>query len=270
MPRRAAFWPPPRPRSPKVCAAASTGIIAFAGSATPPSRCGPCWTVAMSRRVEPGATGCCAQRGAISRTFRSSTARPGSTGCLKRHWTGCLGTRRRPVHVGNAAVRQRQLDIYGETMNALHVAHRHGIEPNATERRLQCALIDRLESMWEQPDRGIWESREEPKQHTYSKVMAWVAMDRAVKEWDSSAWRGGRMAAARQLCVDRTAEPTPSVCFNCATILDLSRKNIIRRSAVCWATSLKRSPISPWSILPTSLSVSAPPVIVLDDRFTIH
>jgi GH15 family glucan-1,4-alpha-glucosidase len=95
-----------------------------------------------------------------------------------------------PVHVGNAAVHQRQLDIYGETMNALHVAHRHGIEPNATERTLQCALIDHLESTWEQPDRGIWESREEPKQYTYSKVMAWVAMDRAVKETEQFGLEG--------------------------------------------------------------------------------
>jgi len=110
-------------------------------------------------------------------------AQPGSAGCLKRQWTGCPGTKAHPPsHVGNAAVHQHQLDICGETMNALHVAHRHGIEPNVAERALQCALIDHLESTWEQPDRGIWESREEPKQYTYSKVMAWVAMDRAVKE----------------------------------------------------------------------------------------
>ncbi|HTK88450.1 MAG TPA: glycoside hydrolase family 15 protein, partial [Nitrospiraceae bacterium] len=87
-----------------------------------------------------------------------------------------------PVHVGNAAVQQRQLDIYGETINALSLALSKGIEPEAAAWNLQCALLDYLESNWERADYGIWEIRGEPKQYTYSKVMAWVALDRAVKE----------------------------------------------------------------------------------------
>jgi GH15 family glucan-1,4-alpha-glucosidase len=87
-----------------------------------------------------------------------------------------------PVHVGNAAVQQRQLDIYGETINALSLALSKGIEPEAAAWNLQCALLDYLESNWERPDYGIWEIRGEPRQYTYSKVMAWVALDRAVKE----------------------------------------------------------------------------------------
>jgi GH15 family glucan-1,4-alpha-glucosidase len=87
-----------------------------------------------------------------------------------------------PVHVGNAAVQQRQLDVYGETINALSLALSKGIEPEAAAWNLQCALLDYLESNWERPDCGIWETRGERKQYTYSKVMAWVALDRAVKE----------------------------------------------------------------------------------------
>jgi len=87
-----------------------------------------------------------------------------------------------PVHVGNAAVQQRQLDVYGETINALSLALSKGIEPEAAAWNLQCALLDYLESNWERADYGIWEIRGEPKQYTYSKVLAWVALDRAVKE----------------------------------------------------------------------------------------
>ncbi|HJU04802.1 MAG TPA: glycoside hydrolase family 15 protein, partial [Nitrospiraceae bacterium] len=83
-----------------------------------------------------------------------------------------------PVRVGNAAARQFQLDIYGEVMDAMYQTCRNGIAPEPAAWRLQCALIDHLESIWEQPDEGIWESRGHRRQFTYSKVMAWVAMDR--------------------------------------------------------------------------------------------
>lgn len=86
------------------------------------------------------------------------------------------------VHVGNAAVQQCQLDVYGETINALSLTLGKGIEPESAAWDLQRALLHYLESDWERPDHGIWETRGERKQYTYSKVMAWVAMDRAVKE----------------------------------------------------------------------------------------
>ncbi len=87
----------------------------------------------------------------------------------------------RPVRVGNAAADQLQLDVFGEVMDALHLARRKGLPPNEFAWNLQRALAEHLATIWQQPDRGIWEVRG-PQQHfTHSKVMAWVAMDRAVK-----------------------------------------------------------------------------------------
>ena len=86
-----------------------------------------------------------------------------------------------PVRVGNAAAHQFQLDIYGEVMDALHQARCVGIPPERPAWALQVALMDFLESAWAQPDQGIWEVRGPRRHHTYSKVMAWVALDRAVQ-----------------------------------------------------------------------------------------
>jgi GH15 family glucan-1,4-alpha-glucosidase len=87
-----------------------------------------------------------------------------------------------PVHIGNAAVQQCQLDVYGETINVLSLALNTGIEPETAAWDVQRAMLDYLESNWERPDHGIWETRGERKQYTYSKIMAWAAMDRAVRE----------------------------------------------------------------------------------------
>jgi GH15 family glucan-1,4-alpha-glucosidase len=87
----------------------------------------------------------------------------------------------RPVRIGNDAANQFQLDIYGEVMDAFHVARAHGIETDDDTWNLQQALIEFLESSWDKPDQGVWEMRGPPRHFTHSKVMAWVAMDRAVK-----------------------------------------------------------------------------------------
>jgi len=85
-----------------------------------------------------------------------------------------------PVRVGNAASLQVQLDIYGEMLDcffhAQHSMHRHGED----DFRVLVALLKHLETIWQQPDEGIWETRGGPQQFTYSKMMAWVAFDRAV------------------------------------------------------------------------------------------
>lgn len=86
-----------------------------------------------------------------------------------------------PVHIGNAATHQLQLDVYGELMDAMHQARRAGIEPDENAWALQRAVMDHLEGAWQQPDEGIWEVRGPRRHFTHSKVMAWVAMDRAVK-----------------------------------------------------------------------------------------
>jgi GH15 family glucan-1,4-alpha-glucosidase len=87
----------------------------------------------------------------------------------------------RPVRVGNAAHQQLQLDVYGEVLDVLHQARVGGIPASEDAWRLEQALIAQLEKIWHQPDQGIWEMRGRPQHFTHSKVMAWVAMDRAVK-----------------------------------------------------------------------------------------
>jgi GH15 family glucan-1,4-alpha-glucosidase len=135
---------------------------------------------------------------------------------------GCAGERRitefelpwlpgyedsQPVRVGNAAVYQLQLDVVGEVMDALHLARRHGLEPYDTAWGLQRALMDFLEKMWREPDEGIWEVRGPRRHFTHSKVIAWVAFDRAVKAveiWGLPGpldrWRALRSEIHAQVC----------------------------------------------------------------------
>jgi GH15 family glucan-1,4-alpha-glucosidase len=86
-----------------------------------------------------------------------------------------------PVRVGNAAAQQRQLDVYGEVMDALYQACKAGLGRNDMAWDLQRALLGHLEKVWFDPDAGIWEVRGPPRHFTYSKVMCWVAFDRGIK-----------------------------------------------------------------------------------------
>jgi GH15 family glucan-1,4-alpha-glucosidase len=86
-----------------------------------------------------------------------------------------------PVRIGNAASAQFQLDVYGEVMDALHQARQHGMEVDGPGWDLQIALMEYLEEAWTRPDEGIWEVRGPRRHFTHSKVMAWVAVDRAVR-----------------------------------------------------------------------------------------
>jgi GH15 family glucan-1,4-alpha-glucosidase len=113
----------------------------------------------------------------------------------------------RPVRAGNAAANQLQLDVYGEVMDTLHVARAAGLERDGHAWSLQRVLLAFLESHWQQPDNGIWEFRG-PRQHfTHSKVMAWVALDRAVKAVEKQGlsgpverWRELRARIHRDVC----------------------------------------------------------------------
>ena len=87
----------------------------------------------------------------------------------------------RPVRVGNQAVGQLQLDVYGEVMNALHLARVGGLHADEAAWSLQRVMLDHLEKIWAEPDEGLWEVRSGPRQFTFSKVMAWVAFDRAIR-----------------------------------------------------------------------------------------
>lgn len=88
----------------------------------------------------------------------------------------------KPVRVGNAAFGQLQLDVFGEVMDALHQARAGGLPPLEATWDLQLKLLEFLERIWERPDNGIWEVRGPPQHFTHSKIMAWVAFDRAIKD----------------------------------------------------------------------------------------
>ena len=91
----------------------------------------------------------------------------------------------RPVRIGNGASGQLQLDVYGEVVDAFTTARRHGLEDSDAAWRLTLKLLDWLESNWSEPDEGLWEVRGPRRHFTHSKVMAWVAFDRAVKTMES-------------------------------------------------------------------------------------
>ncbi|MBO3102827.1 glycoside hydrolase family 15 protein [Cellulomonas sp. zg-ZUI168] len=95
------------------------------------------------------------------------------------HLSGYAGSR--PVRVGNAAVDQVQNDVLGEVMLALELAREEGLTETSSSWSLQCHLLEELLRRWREPDRGIWEVRGERKHFTHSKVMAWAAVDRAVR-----------------------------------------------------------------------------------------
>jgi GH15 family glucan-1,4-alpha-glucosidase len=96
----------------------------------------------------------------------------------------------RPVRIGNAAAGQLQLDVFGEVMDCLHHARRSGIPPSEDVWHVQRGLLDWLEGHWEEPDEGIWEVRGRRQDFTHSKVMAWVALDRAVRGVEESGATG--------------------------------------------------------------------------------
>lgn len=87
----------------------------------------------------------------------------------------------RPVRIGNGAYRQLQLDMHGEVMDGLHVSRMEDIEPDADLWRVQYRLAKYVEAHWQQPGAGLWELRGPQRHYTHSKVMSWVAIDRAIK-----------------------------------------------------------------------------------------
>ena len=119
-----------------------------------------------------------------------------------------------PVRIGNAAHGQRQLDVYGEVLDALFEARCSGLSADTSSWTLECELISHLETIWDQPDDGIWEVRGGRKNFTHSKVMAWVAFDRAIRSAEQfgldaplDRWRATRDRIHEDVCrqgFDRT------------------------------------------------------------------
>jgi GH15 family glucan-1,4-alpha-glucosidase len=119
----------------------------------------------------------------------------------------------RPVRIGNAAAVQVQLDVYGELLDA-YLQAEIGMDGNDAESfKLPQNIVEHLETIWEQPDQGIWETRGDPKQFTYSKVMAWVAFDRAIRaaehfgcEAPIDRWKKVRDQIHKEVC-DKAFDP---------------------------------------------------------------
>ena len=112
-----------------------------------------------------------------------------------------------PVRIGNAASEQLQIDVYGEVMDALYQARTHGIAYEEQAWRLQKTLLGYLEKAWRGPDDGIWEIRGESRHFVHSKVMAWVAFDRAVRTVEEQSldgpvdrWRETRDEIHAEVC----------------------------------------------------------------------
>jgi len=135
-----------------------------------------------------------------------------------------------PVRIGNAAHQQFQLDIFGEVMDAIHVARREGLPSGDDAWRVQQKLIEHLEQVWDQADEGIWEVRGPRRQFTHSKVMAWVALDRMVKDVErfglrgpTDRWRGLREHIHDEVCREAyDASRNTFVQYYGATELDAS------------------------------------------------
>jgi GH15 family glucan-1,4-alpha-glucosidase len=113
-----------------------------------------------------------------------------------------------PVRIGNGAVKQLQLDVYGEVMDSLSLARISGLSAQPDVWALQTALMDFLRTHWRQPDEGLWEVRGRRRQFVHSKVMVWVAADRAVRtlerhpelDGDLDGWRALRDEVHREVC----------------------------------------------------------------------
>ncbi|MFF5312134.1 glycoside hydrolase family 15 protein [Streptomyces massasporeus] len=104
-----------------------------------------------------------------------------------------------PVRIGNDAVKQLQLDVYGEVMDSLSFARESGLSAQPDVWALQTALMDFLQTNWRQPDEGVWEVRGGRRQFVHSKVMVWVAADRAVRTLERHPELGGDLDGWRAL-----------------------------------------------------------------------
>jgi GH15 family glucan-1,4-alpha-glucosidase len=114
-----------------------------------------------------------------------------------------------PVHIGNAASGQLQLDVYGEVLDALYYGRTRGLSTDETMWGLECALIGHLQKIWNQPDDGLWEMRGGRRPFTHSKIMAWVAADRAIRSAEEfqlqaplEEWRAWRQQIHDEVCAN--------------------------------------------------------------------
>ena len=116
-----------------------------------------------------------------------------------------------PVRIGNAASTQHQIDVFGEVLDCLSLARKGGLPVTRQERLAQRQIVEHLADVWDTAGSGIWESRAEPRQYTYSKAVAWAGVDRVLRFMQSDAGRGDaddgtikRLTTLRQRIHDQT------------------------------------------------------------------
>ena len=133
----------------------------------------------------------------------------------------------KPVRLGNAAFAQRQFDVCGEVVDALHQARAHGIAPSDLAWRLQLRMVEHLESVWQQPDSGIWEARGHRRRFTHSQAMIWAAVDRMIRHGEAehpeaplARWREWRARIHHEICHRGYNSELNSFvrCFDAATV----------------------------------------------------
>jgi GH15 family glucan-1,4-alpha-glucosidase len=113
----------------------------------------------------------------------------------------------KPVRIGNLAAEQRQLDVYGEIIDVLHTAREADLAALDEAWSMERTLLANLEKVWREPDHGIWETRDQARAFTHSRLMSWVAFDRAVKsverfdlEGPVEKWRSLRAEIHADIC----------------------------------------------------------------------
>jgi len=121
-----------------------------------------------------------------------------------------VGTRydfSQPVRIGNAAHAQLQLDVYGELIDAFHQSRMTELMLDSQSWSLECVVLDHLAEVWDKPDHGIWERRDDGRHYVFSKVMTWVAFDRGIKSAETfglkaplEKWRSLRETICRDVC----------------------------------------------------------------------
>ncbi len=109
-----------------------------------------------------------------------------------------------PVRIGNAASMQHQIDVYGEVLDCLHVARLGGVPTCKQEKVAALKIVEHLEKVWNTEGSGVWESRSEPRQYTYSKVMAWVGVDRVLQQLEDDGGSESQATIERLTALRRT------------------------------------------------------------------
>ena len=172
---------------PELVGGSATGTTASPGSGTAPSRSMPCSGWGSPRRPRPSCAGCdrAAEQagqaegsGPLKIMYRVDGSSELDEETLD-HWEGYAGSK--PVRIGNGAADQLQLDIYGELLDSVWLADRHGLRVGHPGWVKLAQLADWLCEHWDQPDEGVWETRGGRQNFTYGRLMCWVALDRMIR-----------------------------------------------------------------------------------------